>query len=56
VQFSAGLDGWVASTDTPSVVATDATMDAVSVHYPSSIPTANGWKQPTFFRVGVSSN
>ena len=56
VQFSAGLDVWVNSTDTPSVLASDATMDAVSVPYPFSIPTANGLKKPTFFRIGVSSN
>lgn len=56
VQFSAGLDIWVDSTDTPTVLASDSTMDAVSVPYPLFITTANGVEKPTFFRVGVSSN
>ncbi|MES2660956.1 MAG: autotransporter-associated beta strand repeat-containing protein [Verrucomicrobiota bacterium] len=56
VQFSAGLDIWVNSSDTPTPVATDGTIDAVSVPYPLFIPTANGVEKPTFFRVGVSSN
>ena len=56
VQFSAGLDIWVNSTDTPNILATDTTIDAVSVPYPFFIPTANGVEKPTFFHVGVSSN
>ncbi len=56
VQFSAGLDIWVNSADTPGVVASDAEIDAVSVPYPLFIPTARGLEKPTVFRVGVSSN
>ncbi|MES2660957.1 MAG: hypothetical protein V4689_20190 [Verrucomicrobiota bacterium] len=56
VQFSAGLDIWVNSADTPTLVASDATMDAVSVPYPLFIQTANGVEKPTFFRVGVTGN
>lgn len=56
VQFSAGMDAWVDSTATPSVVASDANMDAVSVPYPFFIVTARGVEKPTFFRVAVSSN
>jgi len=56
VQFSAGLDVWVDSTDTPTVVASDATMDAVTVPYPLFITTTRGVEKPTFFRVAVSSN
>lgn len=56
VQFSAGLDIWVDSTDTPTVVASDATMEAVTVPYPFFIETARGVEKPTFFRVAVTSN
>lgn len=56
VQFSAGLDIWVDSTDPPTVVASDATMDAVTVPYPFFIPTSRGVEKPTFFRVAVTSN
>ncbi len=56
VQFSAGLDIWVNSTATPTVVASDETMDAVTVPYPLFIQTARGVEKPTFFRVAVSSN
>ena len=55
VQFSADLNAWVNSSATPSVVASDATMDAVSVPYPLFIATARGVEKPTFFRVAVSS-
>lgn len=56
VQFSAGMDVWVDSTDTPEVLASDAMMDAVSVPYPFFIITSRGVEKPTFFRVAVSSN
>ena len=56
VQFSAALDFWVSSAATPTVMASDTTMDAVSVPYPSVIATVNGDVTPTFFRVGVSGN
>ncbi len=55
VQFSAGLDVWVNSTATPTVIATDDTVEAVSVPYPFFIPTARGVEKPTFFRVGVTA-
>ena len=54
VQFSVDLSEWVDGTDTPTVVASDSEIDAVSVSYPSLIPTVNGMEQPTFFRVSVS--
>ena len=56
VQFSAGLDVWVNSTDTPTEVSNSTTgdIDAVSVPYPLFIETGNGMEKPTFFRVGVS--
>jgi uncharacterized repeat protein (TIGR02543 family) len=54
VQFSAGLDVWVTSAAEPTVLASDATMDAVSVPYPLFITTARGVEKPTFFRVGVN--
>ncbi len=55
VQFSAGLDVWVDSSDVPTVVASDAEIDAVSVPYPLFIPTVRGVEKPTFFRVSVAS-
>jgi len=65
VQFSAGLDIWVNSTDTPTVLtgagdANPSAVEAVSVPYPLFIPfTRNGvpgFEKPTFFRVRVSSS
>ena len=57
VQFSASnLADWVNSNATPTVVATDGQIDAVSVPYPLFIATPNGVEKPKFFRVGVSSN
>ena len=56
VQFSAGLDVWVDSSDIPTDV-TDSTtgdIDAVSVPYPLFIPVGPEFKKPTFFRVGIS--
>ncbi|MCX6880057.1 MAG: DUF6288 domain-containing protein [Verrucomicrobia bacterium] len=58
VQFSVGLDAWVDSTDTPTLLTAPASagdMDAVSVPYPSTIPTASGPRHPTFFRLRVSN-
>ena len=53
VQFSVDLINWIDSTDTPTVIASDATMDAVSV--PSMlIATVNGMENPRFCRVKVS--
>jgi hypothetical protein len=54
VQFSADLSYWVTSTDTPSVVASDATIDAVSVPYPLFISTPSGAQKPQYFRVAVT--
>jgi hypothetical protein len=57
VQFSANnLATWVNSSATPTVLATDGVIDAVSVPYPLFIATPNGAEKPKFFRVGVSSN
>ena len=56
VQFSADLNNWVNSTDTPTVIASDSTIDAVSVPYPLFIVTSRGVEKPTFFRVAVTSN
>ncbi len=58
VQFSAGLDVWVNNDVTPAVLTGENSgeIEAVSVPYPFFIPTASGFKKPTFFRVGVSNN
>ena len=56
VQFSADLANWLNSSVTPTVLATDGEIDAVSVPYPLFIFTPNGVEKPKFFRVGVSSN
>jgi len=56
VQFSADNIHFVNSSTTPQVLATDATIDAVSVPYPLFISTTRGVEKPTFFRVAVSSN
>jgi hypothetical protein len=65
VQFSADLDFTPANSQTvtvavgtATVLATDAAdvMEAVSVPYPLFIPVTGGYKKPTFFRVGVTSN
>ncbi|MEO8615056.1 MAG: Ig-like domain-containing protein, partial [Luteolibacter sp.] len=55
VQFSADLDVWINSTDSPADIASDAIIDAVSVPYPLFIQTSRGDVKPTYFRVGVSS-
>jgi len=54
VQFSADLAAWVTSSATPTVVASDAEVDAITVPYPFFINTARGIEKPKFFRVGVS--
>ena len=65
VQFSAGLDIWVNSDVTPTVLtgtgdANPSAVEAVSVPYPLFIPfTRNGipgYEKPTFFRVGITSS
>jgi hypothetical protein len=52
VEFSGDLGTWRASTSTPSVLADDGVIQAVSVPYPFFV---NG-KKATFFRVRVQSN
>ena len=58
MQFSADNSHWENSTATQvDVLASDATIEAVSVPYPLFIPmTGGGYKKPTFFRVGVSTS
>lgn len=58
VQFSASLDVWVNSNVTPTVLTGEnsAAIEAVSLPFPSLIPVESEFKQPNFFRVGVSSN
>lgn len=53
VWFSADLVSWIQSTDTPTLrtsAADPSNYEAVSVPYPTSVPT------PKFFKVGVVSN
>lgn len=52
VQFSADLLTWQNSTATPTIVASDAEIDAVTVPYPLFV---NG-RKTRFFRVQVTSN
>ena len=55
VEFSADLVNWATSSATPNQIATDATLEAVSVDYPPTITTSGGGTQvPRFFRVLVS--
>ena len=59
VQFSAGLDVWVDNDDVlnpPEMVASDGTIDAISVKYPEGIVTPSGSQKPTFSRVKVVGN
>ncbi|MEI6654986.1 MAG: autotransporter-associated beta strand repeat-containing protein [Verrucomicrobiota bacterium] len=60
VQFSVDMSAWTNSGDTPATLATDGTIDAVSVPYPLVIPYTRGgipgYEKPTFFRVAVSSS
>jgi hypothetical protein len=49
-QFSADLTTWVTSTATPTVIADDGVMQAVTVPYPLSIDG----RKPLFFRVAVT--
>jgi fibronectin-binding autotransporter adhesin len=56
VQFSADLDTWVDNNDLtnpPVQVATDGTIDAMSVPYVDFITTPSGTQKPTFSRVKV---
>ena len=55
LEFSADLVNWETSGATPTQIATDATLEAVSVAYPATITTPGGGTQvPHFFRVLVS--
>ena len=54
VQFSAELGTWTDGTTTPTVIATDGTIDAVRVPFPNFVPTNAGPKKPTFFRVVIA--
>ena len=56
VQFSTALETWVNNNDTtnpPVQVATDGTIQAMSVPYPLSIVTPSGPREPKFARVQV---
>jgi methionine-rich copper-binding protein CopC len=56
VQFSAGLDAWVDNNDgtnAPVQVATDGTINAMSVPFVDFIDTPSGTQKPTFARVKV---
>jgi uncharacterized repeat protein (TIGR02543 family) len=56
VQFSAGLDAWVDNNDgtnPPVQVATDGTINAMSVPFVDFIDTPSGTQKPTFARVKV---
>ena len=56
VQFSAGLDAWVDNNDgtnPPVQVATDGTINAMSVPFVDFITTPSGTQKPTFARVKV---
>jgi hypothetical protein len=50
VQFSADLTSWENSITTPTLIASDAEMDAVSVPFPTLL--GNGAK-PRFFRLSI---
>ena len=57
MQFSAGLDIWVASSVQPTLLTgaeSTGDVDAVSVPFPALITTPNGPVKPTFFRAAVS--
>ena len=55
LRFSADLSSpWNVSGATPTVFATDGTIDAVKVPFPGLIPTDNGPQKARFFDVGVS--
>jgi hypothetical protein len=51
-QFSSDLNDWVTSTATPTVIASDAEVEVVSIRYPFFV---NG-KKAQYFRVGVTQN
>jgi len=52
VQFSANLEDWEDSTATPSIIASDAEMKAVTVPYPFFLSSG---KKAQFFRVSVAA-
>jgi len=54
VHFSPDLATWVTSTATPTVVASDAEVEAVTLPYPSFVDTPRGPEKPQFFRVRIS--
>lgn len=57
VQFSADLTAWQDNAAAPSVLASDAEIDAVSVPWTASVPTTGGGTAAArFFRVKVISN
>lgn len=51
VQFSTDLSTWADSSTTPTLLASDATMEVVSIPFPPGDPVG-----PAFFRVKVSGN
>jgi hypothetical protein len=51
VQFSGDLATWYNSTATPTVIADDGTVEAVTVRYPFFV----GGKKAQFFRVAVGT-
>lgn len=59
VEFSAGLDAWVAGDQEPVVVTGaegEGEIEAVSVAFPALVPVVDGEAKPTFFRVAVSGD
>ena len=55
-EFSADLLTWHAAAAAPTVLASDAVIDAVSVPWPAQVPVAGGSAAPRFFRVRVTMN
>lgn len=54
VQFSADMQDWTNGADAPTVLASDASMDVVSVPYPFFVSSPEGFKKARFFRVSIS--
>jgi uncharacterized membrane protein len=54
VRFSADMMTWEESTVTPTVLATDGNLEAVSIPYPSSIISGSQVVKPQFFEVVIS--
>ena len=52
VQFSADLSAWENSTTSPTPVASDSEMDAVTVPFPALLGSG---AKPTFFRLRISA-